>query len=172
MDRHALFADSLALSLSIEGYDARTFDVWQDPRSSEDAAADILRMRPRLVLLDVHLGRVTDGLELVGSLAHAGVDVVVLTSSRQRGTWGDAVHRGARRVLSRSDPLPQVLAVVHRLHQGLGVLSVGERQELLRQRQGMHSRRAELSAWLAPTELERNARRRLLDDDETCPEHA
>ena len=143
VDHHALFVDSLQLTLSIRGYDVGAIPVSKGGRSPAALLSAISRMSPRLVLLDLDLGPSVDGMSLITPLARSRVDVVVVTASNDRGRWGEAVHRGARKVLHKSWPLQQTLAVVRRLQQGLSVQSVTERQELVHTWHEMRATRAE-----------------------------
>ena len=148
VDQHTLFVDSMQLILSIEGYDARSVSHAKAGHSPDALLSGVRAMNPRLVLVDLDLGPAVDGLQIIAPLARDRVDVVVVTANPDRGRWGEAVHGGARKVLSKSQPLQETLAVVRRLHQGLAVQSVDERQELLRSRREILGARAELRARL------------------------
>jgi two-component system nitrate/nitrite response regulator NarL len=132
LDDHALFRESLELTLTIEGYAVSAYPFPEDGTSTTQLLAWVLRQRPRLVLLDLDLGPMGDGVVLVDPLAQAGIDVVMITAVTDRSRWGEAVGRGARKVLSKSASLRDGLAVVRRLHQGLAVTTVEEREELIR----------------------------------------
>jgi two-component system nitrate/nitrite response regulator NarL len=132
LDDHALFRESLELTLTIEGYAVSAYPFPEDGTSPARLLAWVLRQRPRLVLLDLDLGPMGDGVVLVEPLAQAGIDVVIITAVTDRSRWGEAVGRGARKVLSKSASLRDGLAVVRRLHQGLAVTTVEEREELVR----------------------------------------
>jgi DNA-binding NarL/FixJ family response regulator len=138
----------MQLTLSIEGYDARSVSHAKAGHCPEALLAEVRAMNPRLVLVDVDLGPAVDGLQIITPLARDRVDVVVLTANPDRARWGDAVHGGARKVLSKSQRLQEILAVVRRLHHGLAVQTVDERQELLRARREILGARAELRARL------------------------
>ena len=132
VDDHSLFSEALELTLAIEGYDVATIPLPPEGMSTEELLAAVLARRPRLVLLDLALGASGDGVNLVGPLASAGIDVVVLTAVRDRGRWGEAVRHGARKVLSKGSPLRESLGVVRRLQHGLAVTTVDEREHLVR----------------------------------------
>jgi two-component system nitrate/nitrite response regulator NarL len=153
VDDHALFRESLELTLTIEGYDVRTVTVPEDGPGTDALVARVVRMRPRLVLLDLDLGPAGDGVTLVEPLARAGVDVVVLTAVADRSRWGEAARSGARKVLSKGAPLRECLGVVRRLQQGLAVTSVEERESLIRhfldERAHAHDLRRRMSALTA-----------------------
>lgn len=136
-----LFAESLELVLSIEGYDVRRIPVPEDGSSPGTLLSSLVRLQPRIVLLDLDLGRFGDGIRLISVLASAGINVVVVTGSNDRSRWGEAVKLGARLVLSKSQPLSSVLATVRRINQGLPVMTYEEREDLLRT---WHEQRSEL----------------------------
>jgi two-component system, NarL family, nitrate/nitrite response regulator NarL len=149
VEDHVLFAESLELALSVEGYDVRRVPVPDEERSPGAMAAAVTRLRPRIVLLDLDLGGFGDGIRLITPLARSGANVVVVTSSTDRGRWGEAVRNGARKVLSKSRPLNEILATVRRINQGLPVMSREEREELLGHWQRERSERLELTARFA-----------------------
>jgi DNA-binding NarL/FixJ family response regulator len=131
IDDHVLFAESLELALSLEGYDVRRLELPDEGGSMATLRSLALRANPRTVLLDLDLGRFGDGVNLIGPLAKAGINVVVLTASEELGRWGGCMRLGARRVLPKSGALQQALATVRRLHQGLPVTSRDELETLL-----------------------------------------
>lgn len=136
-----LFAESLELALSVEGYDVCRVPVPDEPRSSGPLLSTLIRRNPRLVLLDLDLGRFGDGIRLIAPLAKAGINVVVVTASQDKSRWGDALRHGARVVVSKSRPLNDILATVRRINQGLPVMTREERENLLRL---WHQQRSEL----------------------------
>lgn len=131
VDDHVLFAESLEVALSLEGYDVRRLQLPVDGGSMATVRSLVLRANPRTVLLDLDLGRFGDGMNLVAPLAKAGINVVVLTASEELGRWGGCMRLGARRVLPKSGALQQALATVRRLHQGLPVVDREELESLL-----------------------------------------
>ena len=139
LDDHMLFAESLELALSLEGYDVRRLPLPEEGGSMATLRSLALRANPRTVLLDLDLGRFGDGVNLIAPLARANINVVVLTASEDLGRWGGCMRLGARKVLPKSGALQAALATVRRLHQGLPVTSREELEDLLdhwaRQRQ-------------------------------------
>ncbi len=131
IDDHMLFAESLELALSVEGYDVRRLELPEEGGSMATLRSLALRANPRTVLLDLDLGRFGDGANLVAPLAKAGINVVVLTASEELGRWGGCMRLGARRVLPKSGALQTALATVRRLHQGLPVINREELETLL-----------------------------------------
>ena len=148
VEDHVLFAESLELALTVEGYDVRRVTIPDKEQSPGALIAAITRCSPRAVLLDLDLGRFGDGERLIAPLARAGINVVVVTGSLDRARWGEAVRFGARKVLSKSRPLNDILATVRRLNQGLQVMTREEREELLREWASERAHLADLQARL------------------------
>lgn len=131
LDDHLLFAESLELALAAEGYDVRRVAPPERTGSTEALLSAIVRQRPRIVLLDLDLGRFGDGAGLIPGLTEADIDVVVVTAVIDRARWGEAIHLGARTVLAKSRPLQDIRDTVRRIGQGLPVMEQEEREELL-----------------------------------------
>ncbi len=131
VDDHALFAESLALTLEAEGYPVKRLDLAAGPMSIAAIQAAALRTMPQIVLLDLDLGRAGDGTAMVEPLARQGIAVIVVTASSDLSRWGDCLRRGARTVLGKSSPLEQVVTCVRRARDGLPLMSVEERARLI-----------------------------------------
>lgn len=131
IEDHTLFAESLELALSLEGYDVRRLALPEVGGSMATLRSTALRSNARIVLLDLDLGRFGDGMSLIAPLARAGANVVVVTASTDQGRWGACVRQGARKILSKGRPLQETLATVRRLHQGLPVMTSDELERLL-----------------------------------------
>ena len=101
------------------------------PASAGVLVANVIKQRPRVVLLDLDLGRFGDGVRLIEPMARSGANVVVVTGSTDRARWGEAVRAGARKVQAKSQPLRDILATVRRITAGLPVMDREEREELL-----------------------------------------
>src|SRR6476619_3474258 len=71
------FAESLELAVSAEGYDVRRVALPDSSGSPGTMLSSLVRLRPRIVLLDLDLGRFGDGVRLIAPLAKAGINVVV-----------------------------------------------------------------------------------------------
>lgn len=131
IEDHLLFAESLDLTLTLEGYDVQRLQLPVEGGSLATLRSAALRAHPRTVLLDLDLGRFGDGMGLIAPLARAGANVVVVTASEDKGRWGACVRQGARKVLSKSGQLQETLATVRRLHQGLPVMTPAELESLI-----------------------------------------
>jgi two-component system, NarL family, nitrate/nitrite response regulator NarL len=148
IDDHVLFAESLELALSLEGYDVRRLELPDEGGSMATLRSMALRSNPRTVILDLDLGRFGDGVSLIPPLARAHANVVVVTASQETGRWGECMRLGARKVLSKSGALQQALSTVRRLHQGLPVVTREELEFLL-------------DAWTNQSRVDDDIRRRL-----------
>lgn len=144
IDDHALFAESLELALSLEGYDVRRTPQPMPGTSPNATLAAAIRMRPRIVLLDLDLGHHGDGARMIAPLTGAGVQVVVVTGSSDRPRWGECLRHGARKVLIKTQPLNEILAVVRRINQGLPVMDRAERDDLVRLWHSHHQERQQM----------------------------
>lgn len=84
------------------------------------------------MLLDLDLGAAGDATRMIEPLSQAGIAVVVVTGSADRLRWGESLRHGARKVLSKSEPLEEILITIRRVVNGLPVLGREERDDLLR----------------------------------------
>jgi two-component system, NarL family, nitrate/nitrite response regulator NarL len=131
VEDHRLFAEAVDLALSVEGYAVHRIEVPPDPGSPGALVTEIVKQQPLVVLLDLDLGGFGDGVRLIEPIARSGANVIVVTGSTDRARWGDAVQAGARKVLSKSQPLSDILATVRRIIAGLPVMDREEREELV-----------------------------------------
>jgi two-component system nitrate/nitrite response regulator NarL len=152
LDDHVLFAESLELALTIEGYAVRRIAVAADGRSPQALITSFHRTPPHVVLLDLDLGPWGDGVPLITPMTKAGINVVVVTASVDRLRWGECLHHGARTVLNKSRPLNDILAVVRRINQDLPVQDLDDRESLIalwrdgtREHRALHERLALLT---------------------------
>lgn len=150
IDDHVLFAESLELAFGVEGYWVRRLAVPEPGGSTQGYLSAILRLRPNVVLLDLDLGVFGDGTRLIAPLTQAGVAVVVVTASIDKGRWGECLRYGARKVLPKTSPLNDILATVRRINEGLPVMGNDERAGLL---DAWHKRRVEQRELTARLEL-------------------
>lgn len=130
IDDHQLFAESIALALEFEGYSARRIDL-EASGSLAVVLSTVLRSRPHIVLLDLRLGALGEGMRLIDPLTAAGCHVIVVTSDDTRAHWGECLRRGAVQIRSKAAPLSDVVSTVRRVSEGLPVMTRDERQELI-----------------------------------------
>jgi len=131
LDDHALFAECLDLALTTSGYDVQKPELPTNAGRSANLLAMVSRTRPDIVVLDLDLGPFGDGARLIPGLVQTGAAVVVVTSDENRARWGECMRYGARKVLSKSAPLNEIVATLRRLGEGLSVLQPMEREDLL-----------------------------------------
>ena len=131
LDDHVLLAETLELALRSEGCLAERVPLPEPATPPGPLLPQILQMRPDVLLLDLDLGPWGDGYPLIEPATRAGTDVVVLTGIDEPAQWARAVTCGARRVVSKTEPLGVVLDTVRRLKEGLPVMTAEEHAELL-----------------------------------------
>lgn len=149
VEDHDLLSEVLTIALSGEGYDVRRITLPDSPNAQGTLLTAILRPRPGLVLLDLDLGAFGDGARLIRPVSDAGPAVVVLTASRDRARWGEALHAGARTVLSKCRPLAEITAALRRVADARPVIDAREREELLAAWRSRRAETAEAEARLA-----------------------
>lgn len=148
VEDHTLFAESLVLALGLEGYDVRRVPLGEPGRDISTLLPQILRSNPRVVLLDLDLGRHGNGARLVEPLTRSRTAVLVVTANTDRSRWGEVLALGARNVLPKSAPLNDIAANIRKVSQGLPVMDGETRAELIR-------------SWYAEQEAVRDARNKL-----------
>ena len=131
IDDHVLFAESVALTLEADGYVVKRLDMSTPPATLASVLALALRTVPRIVILDLDLGRVGDGTRLVAPLTAAGAAVVALTATTDLADWGECLQRGAKTVLSKGSPLREVITILRDVRDGRPVIAPEERQRLI-----------------------------------------
>ncbi|MGZ4447106.1 MAG: LuxR C-terminal-related transcriptional regulator [Nocardioides sp.] len=131
VEDHLLFAEALEVALTLEGHDVHRVPILDHAVSTGHLLSSLLRMRPRLVLLDLDLGSTGNGARLVAPLTQAHIAVVVVTASIERARWGECVRYGARTVLPKSTPLNTILATIRLVGEGRPVLDRAVRESWL-----------------------------------------
>lgn len=131
VESHPLVGESLELALSRHRFDARLLPAPPEHASTAALTSQILRARASIVILGTTLDAGDPWMGTIAPLTRAGADVVILTSTTHPACWGQALRRGARAVLPKSRPLNDLISIVRRLTDGLRVLDVREREELI-----------------------------------------
>jgi two-component system, NarL family, nitrate/nitrite response regulator NarL len=133
VDDHALVAESVAIALRGDGIEVSCVNG-----AAEDLVAEVARLGPDLVLLDLILddaGRT--GLELIAPIRAVGAQVLMMTGVGDRHRHAECVAAGAVGVVNKAESLERIAATVTAVLDGRPPLSVAERQRLL----------AELDQW-------------------------
>lgn len=147
VEDHRLLAQSLQLGLRDEGLYAAVSDL-ADPPSVVDEAETV---GADLVLLDLDLGQLGWGTELVKPLRATGAEVVVLTALRQRTQIATAIEAGAVGYVSKSSSFEELLEAVQDVAELGQLLSRSQRNQLL---DALQAQRAEQYKRMRPfTEL-------------------
>ncbi len=131
VEDHQLFAEALDVALTLEGHDVRRLELPAQPAPPGQLIAAILRLRPKVVLLDLDLGVTGNGTRVIEPLTRAGVAVLVVTGNHEPARWGECLIYGARTVLSKSTPLNTILATIRLITEGRRVISREDRERLL-----------------------------------------
>ena len=127
VDDHRLLAQSLHLSLQMEGVTSRVL-VLREPEALLD---ELLALRPELVLLDLDLGPVGDGAELVAPLVRNGSRVVIVSASDAAEHKARALENGALGILSKDVDFFELLDSILAAVSGEEVMDPRERMRLL-----------------------------------------
>jgi two-component system nitrate/nitrite response regulator NarL len=143
VEDHVLLAQSLRLALGAEGFAAEIAPLDDPVRLLAEVSAD----PPALVLLDLDLGALGDGTDLVAPLVAAGSRVLVVTGVVDRCRLAEAVEAGAIGFVNKSAPFDSLLELVKRAAAGDAVLDPAERADLLVE---LRRRRAEQMLLTAP----------------------
>lgn len=139
VDDPTLFAESLRTALSLAGYEV-------DWVPSDEAGRIGTRWRsgdraaPVAAVLDLDLTDGPSALTLLEELVDQGVRVAVMTASDDHVQWARCLELGASGVVSKTLPLPDVIAVVDRLAAGQPVMTQFQRSQLQREVED-HARR-------------------------------
>ena len=144
VDDHDLLAQSLALSLEMEGI--------RVARARGDTAEDTLRIardaRPTVVLLDLDLGPpLGNGRDLIAPLRELGARVVMLTGVTDPVRLAECVEAGADGLAGKTQSFDAVLEVVRRALGGEELMPADERQARLAE---LGSARREVADRMAP----------------------
>ncbi len=108
VDDHALMRDGLRAVLHSGGH--RVVGETDDPTR---ALAELQRLQPQVLLLDLHLGQ-RSGLELLEQLQRRGLPVrsIVLTMVAEPGPLTQALQLGASGYVLKGSPAAELLAAV------------------------------------------------------------
>lgn len=152
VEDHALLAQTVIIALRAEGCRARAADLI-------DAKAllhQVRTLRPGVVLLDLDLGALGDGVELVQPLTELGARVLVVSGTTDRLRLAETVERGAVGFLSKTVPFEQLLATVLDVVAQRPVFSTARRYELMAElRPARAARRKDLAPFKTLTPKER-----------------
>ena len=115
VDDHPLLATALARELTGIGADVEVVD----PTVGTDAVvAAVTKAEPTCAVVDLGLPLEGGGIALIGPLTEARVPVVVLTGETEPEILARAVQSGALAVLSKAEPLNEIVDAIGRAADG------------------------------------------------------
>jgi two-component system, NarL family, nitrate/nitrite response regulator NarL len=127
VDDHELLAHSAAYALRAHGIDARVVEA----STLEAIEAEVVAMRPEIVLLDLHLGALGMSTPLISRFRDADIDVVVLTGETDRAAWGACIEAGASALVEKRLSFDELVDRLRRIVAGDPAMGQGERHDLL-----------------------------------------
>jgi len=157
VEDHALLAETLSLALRIEGVEVVLAPL-TDAAALEQAVA---AAAPCLVMLDLDLGPVGDGIALIPTFTALGSAVLVVTGDRNRVRLAEALAAGAIGYVTKDQPFEVLVETARRASMGNRLLDDNERQEMLAE---LRRARAELDRRRAPFEALTPRERDVLDE--------
>jgi DNA-binding NarL/FixJ family response regulator len=131
LEEEVLLAESLTLALATQGFAVTSVKPSGGATDRSAFAESILAMHPRVVVLDLDLSSVEDGMKLVTLLARDDCAVVAMTSAEDRSRCGHALARGAQAVLPKSAGLTRVLETLRAAVAGEQLTGDDERRQLI-----------------------------------------
>ena len=143
VEDHELLAQTLVIALNAEGCRARVAKLI----SPAMVLQQVRTHRPGVVLLDLDLGALGDGVGLVAPLTELGARVLVVSGTTDTLRLAETVELGAVGFLSKQAPFEQLLSTVLDVVAQRPVLSTARRNELIAE---LRSARAARSQDLAP----------------------
>ncbi len=128
VDDHGLLAASLAVLLRGDGFDVAV----EEPGPPEELLARARAHSPRVVLLDLDLGRDDcAAVDLIPGLSELGARVVMLSGSTDRIALAECLEAGAEGILSKTTPFAEVVDAIGRAASGRTVTPPAERDRMV-----------------------------------------
>jgi len=154
VEDHALLAQSLRLSLGVEGADVYVVGLSGPARIVEACMAH----GADVILLDLELGDpAIDGELLIAPLVAAGMRVIVLTGCTDRARLGGCLLAGATGIIDKAEDLESLVEQLRLAVSGQRVMPAQLRSDLIREnRSRAQARHRRLAPFEALTERERH----------------
>lgn len=139
VEDHELLAQSLSWTLTEEGVEAE-----HAPLDSVEAVIERAREGAfDVVLLDLDLGGLGSGLDLIQPLQATGARVVMLTAITDETLLAECIEAGALGVVHKTASLQELLSATREAVTLATLLNPGERDELMAELRRHRQRRAE-----------------------------
>jgi DNA-binding NarL/FixJ family response regulator len=155
VEDHSLLAASLAVALGADGIDV----VRPDDLTLVAVVGLAERVRPQVVLLDLHLDALVTSMAMIGPLTTCGCRVVMMTAETDRAALGECVEAGAVGIVAKTESFDRLLWTVRSCVRGEPLLTTQARDDLLAE---LRKRRKADAARLAPFESLTPRERRVL----------
>jgi len=127
IEDHRLLAETVGLALEVEGHDVVVADLKDEETLLETAAADATS----LVLLDLDLGPLGDGTQLIKHFVAAGASVLVVSGVRERPRLAATLEAGAIGFVAKDTPFDDLLETIKKAADGRPVIDPNDRFQLL-----------------------------------------
>lgn len=127
VEDHRLLAETVGLALQVEGHDVVVAELKDEESLLESVAAD----PATLVLLDLDLGPLGDGTQLIPGFLAAGAAVLVVTGVRDRTRLAAALEAGAMGFVAKDAPFDALLDTIMKAAAGGPVIDPNDRHQLL-----------------------------------------
>jgi two-component system nitrate/nitrite response regulator NarL len=127
VEDQALMAMALQLALSGRCWDVETISGPTPDHVIEHAQ----RFQPQCVLLDIHLGGVGSGIELIQPLMATGAQVVMLTAEMRRMVLAECIEAGAAGWIGKGAVLDEVDSIISLVLSGGTIIGRADRAALL-----------------------------------------
>ena len=127
VEDQVLMAIGLQLALSGRCWDVETVSGPTPNHVIEHAQ----RFQPQCVLLDIHLGGVGSGIELIQPLMATGAQVVMLTAEMRRMVLAECIEAGAAGWIGKGAVLDEVDSIISLVLSGGTIIGRADRAALL-----------------------------------------
>ena len=127
IEDHRLLAETVGLALEVEGHDVVVADLKDEDTLLESAAADATT----LVLLDLDLGPLGDGTNLIKGLVAGGASVLIVSGVRDRPRIAATLEAGAIGFVAKDTPFDDLLETIKKAADGRPVIDPNDRFQLL-----------------------------------------
>lgn len=152
VEDHALLAQTLVIALNAEGCRAHVAELIGPAHLLQQVRTH----RPGVVLLDLDLGALGDGVDLVQPLTALGARVLVVSGTTDRLRLAETLELGAVGFLSKQEPFEQLLSTILAVAAQRPVLSTALRYQLMAElRTARTARSKDLAPFTALTPKER-----------------
>ena len=152
VEDHALLAQTLVIALNAEGCRARVAELIGPAHLLQQVRTH----RPNVVLLDLDLGALGDGVGLVRPLTELGARVLVVSGTTDRLRLAETLELGAVGFLSKQAPFEQLLSSILEVAAQRPVLSAALCYQLMAElRTARTARSKDLAPFMALTPRER-----------------